>query len=218
MRNLTKLVEPEVLALNHEAWLAQYKADKSNTTNKTRYRHRDIKETLKKETGYKCVYCESKIGHNTPGDIEHKVPSSKDEDKHFTWFNMTIACTECNRRKNNYYEIGNEFLDPYSDDVEAALEHHGPLVFWKSANARAETTIRILELNSNNRQQLVERKINKLEDFSNLIERFLVQTGMLKMLLWKQILEMIDLGAEYSAMLQEVIEKKGITSASTGSS
>jgi hypothetical protein len=92
------------------------------------------------------------------------------------------------------------------------------LVFWKSANARAETTIRILELNSNNRQQIIERKINKLEEFSNLIERFLVQTGMLKMLLWKQILEMIDLGSEYSAMLQEVIEKKGITSASTGSS
>ncbi|MDB9999669.1 HNH endonuclease [Porticoccaceae bacterium] len=217
MRNLTKAVEPEVLARNHVVWLSQYKADKSNATNKTRYRERNIKETLKKETGYKCVYCESKIGHNTPGDIEHKVPSSKDEDQHFIWFNLTIACSECNRRKNNYYEIGNEFLDPYSDNVETALEHYGPLVFWKSANERAETTIRILQLNGNDRQQLIERKIKKLEDFSNLIERFLVQTGMLKMLLWQQILEMIDLSSEYSAMLQEVIQKKGITSASAGS-
>lgn len=217
MRNLTKLGEPEVLALNHECWLIEYKADKESSTKKYRYRHRDIKEALKAETGYKCVYCESKIGHNTPGDIEHKIPSSKDEEQHFIWSNLTIACTECNRRKNDYYEVGNEFLDPYSDDVEASLEHHGPLVFWKSANTRAETTIRILELNGNNRQQLVERKINKLEEFSNLIERFLVQTGALKMLLWKQIQEMTGLGSEYSAMLDEVIQKKGITSASTGS-
>lgn len=216
MRNLNKLGEPEVLALNNENWLVEYKADKTNSTKKYRYRHADIKMTLKEETGYKCVYCESKIGHNTPGDIEHKIPSSKYENLHFSWSNLTIACTECNRRKNNYYEVGNEFMDPYSDNVEDLLEHHGPLVFWRSANNRAETTIRILELNSNSRQQLIERKINKIEEFSNLIERFLSQTGALKMLLWKQIQEMIKLGSEYSAMLVEVIDKKGITSTSTG--
>ena len=215
VRNLTKLAQPAVLEENHLDWLASYKADKTNSTNKYRYRHADIKDTLKEETGLKCVYCESKIGHNTPGDIEHKVPSSKDEDQHFTWENLTIACTECNRRKNDYYEIGNEFLDPYSDDVESLLEHHGPLVYWKSANTRAETTIRILELNGYKRKQLIERKIDKLEEFSNLLERFLHQTGTLKKLLWKQIEEMTSIESEYSAMLQEAIEKKGITSCST---
>lgn len=217
MRNLQKLAEPDVLASNHAMWLSAYKADKTNSTKKYKYRHPDIKEVLKEETGFKCVYCESKIGHNTPGDIEHKIPSSKEEDLHFTWNNLTIACTECNRRKNDYYEIGNEFLDPYVDDVESLLEHHGPLVFWESSNARAETAIRILELNGNDRKQLIERKINKLEEFSNLIERFLSQTGVLKMLLWKQIQEMTGLHAEYSAMLLEVIEKKGITRRSSRS-
>ena len=217
LRSLEKLPEPDVLASNNEDWLDAYKADKTSSAKKYKYRHPDIKSTLKDETGYKCVYCESKIGHNTPGDIEHKIPSSKNEDLHFSWSNLTIACTECNRRKNDYYEIGNEFLDPYSDDVETLLEHHGPLVFWKSANTRAETTIRMLELNGNERKQLIEMKINKLENFSNLIERFLNQSGALKMLLWKQIQEMTGVRAEYSAMLQEVIEKKGITSASTGS-
>lgn len=216
MRSIIKLEQPEVLALNHVSWLTEYKADKTNSTKKYRYRHTDIKTTLKEETGFKCVYCESKIGHNTPGDIEHKIPSSKDEDQHFSWQNLTIACTECNRRKNNYYEIGNEFLDPYSDSVEIMLEHHGPLVFWRSANNRAETTVRILELNNISRQQIVERKINKIEEFSNLIERFLSQKGALKMLLWKQIQEMTKLSSEYSAMLQEVIDKKGITNTSTG--
>lgn len=217
LRSLVKLPEPEVLASNNVEWLEAYKADKTSSAKKYKYRHTDIKSTLKEETGFKCVYCESKIGHNTPGDIEHKIPSSKNEDLHFSWSNLTIACTECNRRKNDYYEIGNEFLDPYSDDVETLLEHYGPLVFWKSANTRAETTIRMLELNGNERKQLIEMKINKLEDFSNLIERFLNQTGALKMLLWKQIQEMTGVRSEYSAMLQEVIDKKGITSASTGS-
>lgn len=217
LRNIEKLAEPLVLSINNRQWLNAYKADKNNSTKKYKYRHSDIKNTLKEETGFKCVYCESKIGHNTPGDIEHKIPSTKNEGLHFTWTNLTIACTECNRRKNDYYEVGNEFLDPYSDDVETLLEHHGPLVFWKSANLRAETTIRMLELNGNKRKQLIEMKINKLEEFSNLIERFLEQTGVLKMLLWKQIQEMTGVRAEYSAMLQEVIDKKGITSSSTKS-
>jgi uncharacterized protein (TIGR02646 family) len=210
VRNLRKLPQPAVLEANHDAWLAEYKGDKGNASKKYRYRHTEIKNILKKETGYKCVYCESKIGHNTPGDIEHKIPSSKDENRHFTWSNLTIACAECNRRKNDYYESGNEFLDPYSDDVEALLEHHGPLVFWGSANTRAEVTIRTLELNGLSRQQLVERKINRLEEFSNLIERFLREIGALKMLLWRQIEQMTDLSSEYSGMLQEVIDKKGI--------
>lgn len=218
LRNLQKMAEPEVLATNHAAWLQQYRTDKTNSTKKYRYRHQDIKQQLKEETGHKCVYCESKIGHNTPGDIEHKVPSSKDESQHFVWFNLTIACTECNRRKNDYYVVGNEFLDPYSDDVEAMLEHHGPLVYWKSSNARAETTIRTLELNGYSRQQLIERKINKIEEFNNLIERFLSNGGALKMLLWRQIEEMIDKKSEYSAMLLETVEKKGITSQSTRTS
>ncbi|MDX2510310.1 MAG: hypothetical protein QNK28_12255, partial [Desulfobacterales bacterium] len=85
MRNLTKLEEPEVLHSNCQQWLELYVADQGNSTKKYRYRHPDIKTTLKNETGYKCVYCESKIGHNTPGDIEHKIPSSKHIEFHFYW-------------------------------------------------------------------------------------------------------------------------------------
>lgn len=88
---------PNVLAINHDEWLTAFLADKTNKTNKYRYRHSEIKITLTEETGWKCVYCESKIGHNTPGDIEHKVPSSKDEHRHFNWENLTVACTECNK-------------------------------------------------------------------------------------------------------------------------
>lgn len=213
MRNLLKVEEPDVLKQNNATWLTDYLADKRNSTKKYRYRHPEIKEALKQETGFKCVYCESKIGHNTPGDIEHKIPSSKDESFHFVWENLTIACTECNRRKNDYYETDNQFLDPYLDDVESCLEHHGPLVMWQSSNGSAEVSVRILELNSVKRQQLIEHKIAKIEEFSNLIERFLEQSNStLKQLLWKQIEDTTNSKSEYSAMLQSVIQKKGINS------
>jgi len=212
MRHLTKLEKPEALAENEEAWLTDYLADKGNGTKKYRYRHPEIKQRLKEETGFKCVYCESKIGHNTPGDIEHKVPSSKDDTHHFVWDNLTIACTECNRRKNDYYEIGEEFLDPYNDNVEDMLEHYGPLVFWKTGENRAEITIRQLQLNNEARAQLIFQKMSKLDALANLIERWSNEVnGNLKSLLLMQIEEMCQVNSEFSAMVLSVIKRKGIT-------
>ncbi|WP_353254502.1 hypothetical protein [Salinisphaera sp. PC39] len=93
MRNLDKLQEPAVLEEYSAQWLQDYVENPGSSNKKYKYRHPDIKKQLKDETGFKCVYCESKIGHNTPGDIEHKVPSSRDIELHFFWENLTIACT-----------------------------------------------------------------------------------------------------------------------------
>ncbi len=100
------------------------------------------------------------------------MPSSKAERLHFTWENLTIACSECNRRKNDYHEHGMEFLDPYMEDVEAVVEHHGPIMGWISGNTRAEITIKILELHNAERFELILRKIEKIDvsyDTLNLI-------------------------------------------------
>lgn len=208
MRSLIKLNKPQILADNEVTWLSQYKSDKTNPLRKYRYRHHDIKSRLKEETGYKCIYCESKIGHNTPGEVEHKIPSSKVEDLHFTWENLTIACTECNRRKNDYYEIGMEFLDPYVDNVEDLIQHHGPVTFWQPGNPRAEISIRTLELNSYKRTDLIARKIEKMEEVSNLYERYLSQADpVLKLILHAQIHEMRNSLSEYSGMVNDVLEK-----------
>ena len=40
-------------------------------------RDKSIKEQILKETHGKCVYCESKISHVCPGDIEHILPKNK---------------------------------------------------------------------------------------------------------------------------------------------
>ncbi len=212
MRHISKLVEPNVLSTNKVNWLTEFKADKKSATNKYQYRHADIKSHLKTETGFKCIYCESKIGHNTPGDVEHIIPSSKNEDLHFDWDNLTIACTECNRRKNDYYVQGEEFLNPYSDnDLEDLIEHFGPIVNWRNGHARAEITIKILELNKPTRVQLILRKIEKIEDTNTLIERFIAeQNPTLKQIHRLQLEQMTLVDAEFSGMVKSLITQKGV--------
>jgi uncharacterized protein (TIGR02646 family) len=212
MRELTKLTEPSILSNNSAEWLSEYLTDKSNDTKKYRYRHTDIKSALKDETSHKCVYCESKIGHNTPGDIEHKIPSSKNPSLHFTWSNLTIACTECNRRKNDYYENGNEFLDPYTDPVESLLVHHGPVVSPITNVPRAEITVKTLKLNSKERLPLIVQKIEAINHFNNLLERYATADDpALKSLLLKEIEECTAKTSEYSAMLISILRQNGFT-------
>ncbi len=210
MRCLEKLSCPAVLMENQQNWLKKYLEDKNNNINKFRYRHPDIKEQLKTETGWKCIYCESKIGHNTPGDVEHKNPSSKAIELHFEWRNLTISCTECNRRKNDYFDNEIGFLDPYNDDIESMIEHLGPLVTWVSGNRQAEISIKILELNTHKRLALILRKVEKLNDFVSLIERWNQEEGLLKDLLWKDIEDRVDYLSEFSGMLLSVLKFKGL--------
>lgn len=209
MRRLTKLPEPNVLSENKTAWLDEYLREPDNNYKKTRYRNNEIKKILKKETGFKCVYCESKIGHNTPGDVEHKIPSSKNQLLHFSWNNLTIACGECNRRKNDYYEVGSEFLDPYTEDVEELVLHHGPVVSSKLGNVRAEITVRKLEFLQ--REQLIFMKIEKIRYINNLLERIKREADpILKALLSAELEESTKHTAEYSAMILSIIADHGI--------
>lgn len=213
MRRVTKLPIPPILAKKAKPWLAAFLADLASEQKKTKYRHPSIKKVLRKETGWKCVYCESKIGHNTPGDIEHKVPTSKDPNLHFEWTNLTVACTECNRRKLDYYMIGNEFLDPYDDDVEAWLLHLGPLVYWRPGLARAEVSIRKLELDTGKRAALLDRKKDVLEKARSLLEGIASAAHpILKALREDELKQMCAAEAEYSAMVRTYVEHATIRS------
>lgn len=212
MRNLKKLSIPTVLQENHVRWLSEYLEDKTSNTNKYRYRDKEIKKALMEETGWKCVYCESKVGHNTPGDIEHKIPSSKRDDLHFNWDNLTVACSECNRRKNDYYEESEGFLDPYIDDVENLIEHYGPVVGWVNGNERAEVTVKKLELDTYCRSQLISRKIEKIEELNNTVERYAKEKNPeIRKLVGIKIKRMLDRTSEYSGMILSIIKVKNLT-------
>ena len=202
MRRLQKTAIPPVLEANAAAWLNDYLAEPTSDTKKYRYRDKSIKAALLTETGSKCVYCESKIGHNTPGDVEHKVPTSKVREQHFEWSNLTIACTECNRRKATYYEVDTAFLDPYHDDVEQCLVHLGPLVYSRSGHIRAEKTIRKLALDSMERKGLIDRKTDVLEKARALITNVKsAEDPLLKALREDELARMKRVDAEYSAMV-----------------
>ncbi|MBO4227940.1 HNH endonuclease [Bradyrhizobium neotropicale] len=204
MRRVTKRLEPEVLKLNCEEWSAIYLADKQNPTKKYRYRHPEIKAALKQETADKCVYCESKIGHNTPGDVEHMTPSSVDASLHFVWSNLTIACTECNRRKNDYFDAQKPFLNPYVDDVEGRLIHLGPLVCWSPGDELAEMTVRILELSEMKREALIARKVEKIEQLNNAVARLRSCNELMRELMAIAIEKMKAVDAEYSGMIRSI--------------
>jgi len=211
MRYIDKLEEPEILKLNKAEWLAKYKANKSDT-NRYRYRDTSIKTQLKSETSSKCVYCESKIGHNVSGDVEHMIPSSKNEDLHFEWNNLTIACPECNRRKNDYFDIDNEFLNPYVDhDLDTIVKHFGPIVTWQTGNTRAEITVRTLELSDYKRSELIVRKVEKIKEVETLLERYhQTDKESIKRILILQLKEMANAGSEFSGMIKALLNIKDV--------
>lgn len=211
MRALTKLAKPTVLAEHEVQWLAEFLEDPTNATKRYRYRHPEIKGTLKEETADKCAYCESKLGHSSPGDVEHKVPSSKAPQLHFQWDNLTLACQECNRRKNAFYDEHDGFLDPYSDDVEDLLEHLGPIVTWKTGENRAEVCVNILELSSAKRLKLFEMKLQKLLELCHVLERYSSSAldSPLRDLLARQVRDMAAKSSEYSSMVRAAIVRKG---------
>ena len=189
-----------------------YRDDSSKESNKRRYRDKQIKARIKEETGGKCIYCESKVGHNTPGDVEHMRPISKCKDSIYEWENLTLACSECNRRKLDYFDRDLGFLNPYEDDVESLVVHYGPLVSWRSGSKRAEVTVRILELNAATRTELILRKIEKIEEVDHLIERWENEScPVLKALLERQINRMMDQDAEFSGMVASVLETNNIS-------
>ncbi len=208
MRKISKLNEPELLKEKKEEW-KQKVVEEGSDYYKTKYREKAIKEVLLKETSNKCVYCESKIGHNTPGDIEHKIPVSLKEEGRFEWTNLTIACTECNRRKNNYYDQEKPFIDPYYHDVENILIHYGPFVMHKPGEEIAEISIRILELSdSEKRKELFAYKVGKLKDVYNLMDKIQkVSEVPLQKLLIDELKEMSNVDKEYSAMIKTIIQQ-----------
>lgn len=211
MRNLAKAIAPQVIVDNEAHWLEQLAADSENATKKTRYRHPEIKAAILDEAHNKCIYCESKLGHNTPGDVEHYWPSSKRPHLRFNWFNLGLACTECNRRKGVYCDDDVPFLNPFEDDVEARVLHYGPIMSWVNGDQAAEITIRTLELHGYNRKQLVYRKIERIHEVDRLMALYEgCGNNVLKEMYYLQLVEMAEPPSEFSGMVKSVLEKNGI--------
>lgn len=210
MRRLTKGPTPRILVEKGKLWTAAYLAARKNPpvprTIDLRYQHHEIKEAVVLECFGKCAYCESKIRHVAPGDIEHILPSSRVPRKHFEWPNLTLGCPECNRHKLAYYDTQLPLLNPYTDDVETLLLHIGPFVSPRDAAADKRPLATILKIGFNTRKELWARKMERLETISKAFQLYSNEPkGPLKKLLLRALEDEAGPDSEYSAMAASAI-------------
>lgn len=176
MIKLTKLPIPDILAQNGAAWTTlllekQIAGETPTITDKSRYRHPQIKSTLTQETYGKCAYCESKFEHVTYGDIEHISPKSTELEAIFQWENLTLACDVCNTNKSDKFPRKEGLADPYDHDPEQRFHIHGPFIFAAPGDHDARYTEVILELN---RTPLLERRKEKIKYLRHMLENVIV--------------------------------------------
>jgi uncharacterized protein (TIGR02646 family) len=93
------------------------------------YGHEDVKKALRQAQHDKCAFCESKITHISPGDVEHYRPKKGFQQKRkdrigrpgyywlaYDWDNLLFSCESCNRS-------GKGNLFPLEDPGARALDH-----------------------------------------------------------------------------------------------
>ena len=209
MIKLEKAGEPDILAQNAKQWTEAVvrkinRGEEPTRTEKNRYNHREIKQTLLRETNGKCAYCESKFAHITYGDIEHVVPKSTDPTKWFQWQNLTLACDVCNTNKSDTSVDGESFIDPYSLDPEEHFWHLGATVLARPGCDAAAITEKLLELN---RADLVERRYERLKNLMRMLE--LVErckNEELKQALWSEFVAESESQREYAALARSLMQ------------
>jgi uncharacterized protein (TIGR02646 family) len=80
------------------------------TFDRTVYGAADVKQALKTAQHDKCCFCEAKLSHTHPGDVEHFRPKARAQQDErappttgyywlaYEWDNLYLSCEECNRR------------------------------------------------------------------------------------------------------------------------
>lgn len=205
MIELIKIEKPQLLKDNGSAWtkdlMSHFNENGEIDKNKqNKYNKPPIKEALKLETKEKCAYCESKITHIYPGDIEHIIPKSKFPRLTFTWKNLTLGCYWCNNKKRDYLNRNCKLLNPYVDKTNEHLRAFGPLICHINSSERGEITWRKLELN---RPELRDKRQEKIEELQSMIDKHnRVQNPDLKDLIEIEINEFI-LKTEYTFSLKQ---------------
>lgn len=211
MNKLTKIDKPRILVENEIAWTSKYVALHNAGAEipdslSGSYRKPEIKQKLIEETHGKCAYCESKVSHIYPGDVEHIVPKSLFPEKIFAWENLTYACYNCNNSKSTYYSTSTPLLNPYLHEPAEHIRAYGSLIFAVDGSIEGDTSITVLKLN---RAQLVEKRTERLESLNHLISRWYSESDPdRKALFLKQILEEAEADKEYSFIMKQYISDR----------
>lgn len=174
MIKLNKKNEPQVLVDNKEKWTREYleycnKGVKPPIALKFKYKIPEIKNILIQETNEKCAYCESRIRHVYPGDVEHIVPKNTNPELIFDWNNLTMACWQCNNNKLTYYDPLLPLINPYLDEPVDELQAYGPIIFAKNNSVKGSVTEEVIELNRN---ELLLIRAERLKSLNSLIDQW----------------------------------------------
>jgi uncharacterized protein (TIGR02646 family) len=152
---------------------------------RTDYKYPENKIALRESSYGKCMYCESSISHIDHGDVEHIKPKSKFPAETYNWDNLGYACSKCNREyKNDYYDT--KLINPFEEDPEDYLIAIGGILHAKNGNDRGRITITVIQLN---RADLLQRRMEALIAFQNLILRFNATTNLIEKDALKTLIE-----------------------------
>ena len=163
-------------------------AGQSPEFDRTVYAHRDVKAALIEAQHGKCCFCESKVRHVSPGDVEHLRPkagfrqhphSALEKPGYYwlayAWDNLLFACEECNRReKRNLFPLEDPakrartadalagerpvFVDPARDEPADHIEFREEVPVGRTK--RGTATIESLGLR---RPSLAERRLERIK-------------------------------------------------------
>jgi len=117
----TKARQEHVDAENYYNSMKYYCSDKKKGFPHVRYKDDEVSKLLDKMFFGKCAYCESKIDHVSPVDIEHFRPKGQVNDGDVLikpayywlgaeWSNLLASCPHCNRSEKHENQYGNEKL------------------------------------------------------------------------------------------------------------
>ena len=209
MIKLIKIDKPEVLKKNATKWTEELLSYTSKGKSPpdgivSRYRHKDIKDSIEVECFGKCVYCGSFVSQIYWGDVEHIKPKSKYPELTYEWNNLTFVCAKCNSNKSDDFDENLPFVNPYNEEPLDYLMPLGSMIFPRNGNKRGEITIKGIQLN---RPELIERRSERLTQLQNLVDKYKLENNTtLKKILLEEIKREIGKDKQYSMCSKAFIE------------
>lgn len=211
MIQLSKNGEPPILSANKATWTAELmdyiqRGEKVPSSVSNRYNNPEVKESLRKESNSKCIYCESNVQHITYEHIEHLKPKAKDKypELTFEYENLGLSCPKCNMNKGSEYDENLPYLNPFVDNPENHFKAVGALIWALPGDRRAKLTEIDIELN---RPELLEVRLERLNSIRSLVEIYNQETNpRLKQSLKKEIETEISEDKPYSFVASKLVE------------